>query len=152
MGDRLLATSGDHSGDATVTSTVHCPLSTDHCFIMLQSRSRSMSVPVWVQDSVFYQIFPDRFANGDPANDPPAVQPWGSPPTITGFQGGDLRGIVEHFDYLTDLGVTALYLNPIFAAGSNHRYNTSDYHAIDDRLGTLGDFTRLVEQAHGRGQ
>ncbi|MBF8256878.1 MAG: alpha amylase catalytic region [Anaerolineales bacterium] len=110
-----------------------------------------MSVPVWVQDAVFYQIFPDRFANGDPANDPPAVQPWGSPPTITGFQGGDLRGIVEHFDYLTDLGVTALYLNPIFAAGSNHRYNTSDYHAIDDRLGTLGDFTRLIEQAHARG-
>jgi len=110
-----------------------------------------MSVPVWVQDAVFYQIFPDRFANGDPANDPPAVQPWGSPPTITGFQGGDLRGIVEHFDYLTDLGVTALYLNPIFAAGSNHRYNTSDYRAIDDRLGTLGDFTRLVDQAHARG-
>jgi len=110
-----------------------------------------MSVPLWVQDAVFYQIFPDRFANGDPANDPPDVQPWGSPPTITGFQGGDLRGIVEHFDYLSDLGVTALYLNPIFAAGSNHRYNTSDYHAIDDRLGRLDDFTRLIEQAHARG-
>jgi glycosidase len=110
-----------------------------------------MSVPHWVQDAVFYQIFPDRFANGDPANDPPGVQPWGSPPTITGFQGGDLRGIVEHFDYLADLGVTALYLNPIFAAGSNHRYNTSDYRAIDNRLGTLGDFTRLIEQAHARG-
>ena len=110
-----------------------------------------MSVPAWVQDAVFYQIFPARFSNGDPANDPPAVQPWGSPPTITGFQGGDLRGIVDHFDYLTDLGVTALYLNPIFAAGSNHRYNTSDYHAIDERLGTLGDFTRLIELAHARG-
>jgi neopullulanase len=110
-----------------------------------------MSVPSWVQDAVFYQIFPDRFANGDPANDPPGVQPWGSTPTITGFQGGDLRGIAEHLDYLTDLGVTALYLNPIFAAASNHRYNTSDYHAIDDRLGSLADFTRLIDQAHARG-
>jgi glycosidase len=110
-----------------------------------------MSVPTWVQDAVFYQIFPDRFANGDPANDPPGVQLWGSPPSLTGFQGGDLRGIVEHFDYLTDLGVTALYLNPIFAAGSNHRYNTSNYHAIDSRLGTLADFTRLIDLAHGRG-
>jgi len=118
---------------------------------MLESRSRPMSVPSWVQDAVFYQIFPDRFANGDPANDPPGLQPWGSPPTTTGFQGGDLRGIVERLDYLSDLGVTALYLNPIFAAGSNHRYNTSDYHAIDDRLGTLADFTRLIDQAHARG-
>jgi glycosidase len=110
-----------------------------------------MSVPSWVQDAVFYQIFPDRFANGDPANDPPGVQPWGSPPTVTGFQGGDLRGIAERLDYLTDLGVTALYLNPIFAAASNHRYNTSDYHAVDDRLGSLADFTRLIDQAHDRG-
>jgi glycosidase len=110
-----------------------------------------MSVPTWVQDAVFYQIFPDRFANGDPDNDPPGVQPWGSPPTITGFQGGDLRGIAQRLDDLTDLGVTALYLNPIFAAGSNHRYNTSDYRAIDDRLGKLADFTDLVEQAHARG-
>jgi glycosidase len=110
-----------------------------------------MTVPAWVHDAVFYQIFPDRFANGDSANDPPGIDPWGSPPTLTGFQGGDLRGITSHLDYLTDLGITALYLNPIFAAGSNHRYNTSDYRAIDDRLGTLADFTRFIEEAHARG-
>ena len=73
-----------------------------------------MSVPYWVQDSIFYQIFPDRFANGNPANDPPNVQKWGSKPTIWDFQGGDLRGIVQKIDYLLDLGITALYLNPIF--------------------------------------
>jgi glycosidase len=110
-----------------------------------------MTVPPWVQDAVFYQIFPDRFANGDPANDPPGTDAWGSPPTLTGFQGGDLRGITSHLDYLTDLGITALYLNPIFAAGSNHRYNTSDYRTIDDRLGTLDDFTGFIDQAHARG-
>jgi len=110
-----------------------------------------MPVPHWVAEAVFYQIFPDRFANGDPTNDPPDVQPWGAPPTLTGFQGGDLRGILQRLDYLIDLGVTAIYLNPIFAAGSNHRYNISDYLAIDDRLGTLADFTALVEAAHARG-
>ena len=68
-----------------------------------------MTVPTWVQDAVFYQLFPDRFANGDPSNDPVNVQTWGSPPTSTLFQGGDLRGIIEKFDYLIDLGITALY-------------------------------------------
>ena len=107
-----------------------------------------MTAPLWVKDSIFYQIFPDRFANGDPANDPPNVQKWGSEPTIWGFQGGDLRGIVQHFDYLLDLGITALYLNPIFSAPSNHRYNTSDFYQIDPKLGTLADFHLLVETAH----
>ena len=74
------------------------------------------TTPEWVQDAIIYQIFPDRFANGDPANDPTNVQPWGAKPTDKGFQGGDLKGILDHFDYLLDLGVNALYLNPIFQA------------------------------------
>lgn len=110
-----------------------------------------MTVPDWVQDSVFYQIFPDRFANGDPTNDPPNVQPWGAPPNLHGFQGGDLKGILDRLDTLVDLGVNALYLNPIFQAGSNHRYNTSDYLHIDDRLGSLDDFRRLIDRAHAAG-
>jgi glycosidase len=107
-----------------------------------------MTAPFWVKDSIFYQIFPDRFANGDPTNDPPNVQKWGSTPTIGGFQGGDLQGIIRHFDYLLDLGITALYLNPIFTATSNHRYNTSDFYQIDPKLGTLADFHSLIETAH----
>jgi len=110
-----------------------------------------MSVPAWVADAVFYQIFPDRFANGDPSNDPPGVQPWGAPPTIWGFQGGDLRGIQDHLDYLAELGVTALLLNPIFLASSNHRYNTTDYYRIDPKLGAESDFSLLLEAAHARG-
>ena len=110
-----------------------------------------MPPPAWVQDAVFYQIFPDRFANGDTNNDPPNVQPWGWPPTTSGFQGGDLQGIRQRLDYLSDLGITAVYLTPIFQAGSNHRYNTSDYLQIDDRLGTLQDFRDLVDQAHAHG-
>ena len=107
-----------------------------------------MTTPYWVQDAIFYHIFPDRFANGDSSNDPPNVQKWGAQPTIWGFQGGDLRGILQHFDYLLDLGVNALYLTPIFAATSNHRYNASDYFQIDPKLGMLADFRALIDTAH----
>lgn len=110
-----------------------------------------MTTPYWLQDAIFYQIFPDRFANGDHENDPPNVQKWGSHPTAWGFQGGDLRGILQHFDYLLDLGINAIYLNPIFAATSTHRYNTSDYFKIDPKLGALADFHALVETAHRNG-
>jgi cyclomaltodextrinase / maltogenic alpha-amylase / neopullulanase len=107
-----------------------------------------MTVPYWVEDAIFYQIFPDRFSNGDLHNDPPNVQPWGSPPNSWGFQGGDLRGIIDKFDYILDLGVNAIYLNPIFLSTSNHRYNTVDYFKVDPRVGTLDDFHALLETAH----
>lgn len=110
-----------------------------------------MTVPYWVQDAIFYQIFPDRFCNGDPRNDPPGVQPWDSPPTIWNFMGGDLRGIIHKFDYLLDLGITALYLNPIFLSPSNHRYNTVDYFRIDPKLGSMADFQALLRVAHASG-
>lgn len=110
-----------------------------------------MTVPYWVQDAVFYQIFPDRFANGDPGNDPVNVEKWGSKPTIWNFQGGDLRGIIQKMDYLLELGISALYLNPIFLAPSNHRYNTSDYYTIDPKLGTRADFDALLDAAHANG-
>lgn len=110
-----------------------------------------MPVPPWVSDAIFYQIFPDRFANGDPANDPPGAQPWGSPPTIWDFQGGDLAGVRDRLDYLADLGVNALYLNPIFEAASNHRYNTTDYYRIDPHLGGDETFAALLDETHRRG-
>lgn len=110
-----------------------------------------MTVPSWVSDSFFYQIFPDRFANGDPSNDPPKVQAWGAKPNLWDFQGGDLQGVIDRLDYLEDLGVTALYLNPIFLSPSNHRYNTTNYYRIDPKLGNMEDFHRLLASAHDRG-
>ena len=107
-----------------------------------------MTVPEWVQDAVFYQIFPDRFANGDLSNDPPNILPWDAPPTTWSFHGGDLRGIIQRFDYLLDLGINALYLNPVFQATSNHRYNTTDYLQIDPKLGSREDFRDLISVAH----
>ncbi len=110
-----------------------------------------MAVPQWVKDAVFYQIFPDRFANGDPSNDPPNVQPWGTVPTRRGFQGGDLKGIANQMDYLLDLGINAIYFNPIFMAASTHRYDTIDYLQIDPKLGNLADFHHLVNTCHQNG-
>ncbi len=107
-----------------------------------------MTVPYWVQDSIFYQIFPDRFANGDLSNDPDYLLPWDAAPTVKGFMGGDLRGIIQKFDYLLDLGINVIYLTPIFLASSNHRYNAADYLQIDPRLGDLRDFHALLDVAH----
>lgn len=110
-----------------------------------------MTIPNWVYDSVFYQIFPDRFANGDPSNDPYNKQPWGTLPDVEHFQGGDLIGIEKKLDYLLDLGVNALYLNPIFLSPSTHRYNTTDYYTIDPKLGRMSDFRSLVNSVHQKG-
>jgi len=107
-----------------------------------------MTIPSWVYSAIFYQIFPDRFANGDLSNDPPNVQPWEDKPTLWGYQGGDLRGVIEHFDYFLELGVNALYFNPIFLATSNHRYNISDYYRIDPLLGTDQDLDELIHLVH----
>lgn len=107
--------------------------------------------PAWVRDAVFYQIFPDRFRNGDPGNDPPGRRPWGEPPTSRSFFGGDLQGILEKLDCVEDLGVTALYLTPIFTASTNHRYDGEDYFQVDPALGGNEAFRELVAALHGRG-
>lgn len=104
--------------------------------------------PAWVKDAVFYQIFPERFANGDPSNDPPAVEPWGNPPKVNNYFGGDLQGIIDHLGYIQDLGATAIYLNPIFSSSSNHKYFTSDYLKIDPSFGTNELFEQLVKACH----
>lgn len=107
--------------------------------------------PDWVRDAVFYQIFPDRFRNGDAANDPPGTVPWPSAPTRDNFFGGDLAGVLERLPYLEDLGVNALYLTPIFRSGTNHRYDTHDYYTVDPALGDTGLLRELVQEAHARG-
>ncbi len=108
-------------------------------------------VPDWVKDAIFYQIFPERFANGDKSNDPVGTEPWGGVPKGKNYFGGDLQGIIQHLDYIKDLGVNTLYLNPIFASNSNHKYHTSDYMQIDTAFGDHQTFVRLVEECHKRG-
>jgi glycosidase len=107
--------------------------------------------PAWVQDAVFYQIFPDRFAKSDRVPKPGNLEPWDAPPTVHGYKGGDLLGVVEHLDYLEDLGISAIYFNPIFRSASNHRYHTHDYFTVDPLLGGNEAFDEMLAACHDRG-
>jgi len=111
------------------------------------------TVPEWAKGAVMYQIFVDRFRNGDPTNDvvpheyaylgvtaKPA--PWDSdvqPMDVCNFRGGDLRGIMQKMGYLQSLGIEVLYLSPIFVSPSNHKYDIQDYDNIDPHLGVIAD-------------
>ncbi|HHS98165.1 MAG TPA: hypothetical protein ENK08_09800, partial [Chloroflexi bacterium] len=134
--------------------------------------------PDWLKNGVVYQIFPDRFRNGDPTNDvvsgthfvygnptggityttwnSPVIDPrdpagpfynrWGED-----FYGGDLQGVAEELDYLQGLGVTAIYLNPIFRSPSNHKYDTTSYEEVDPHLGGDAALRQLLDAAAARG-
>ena len=135
--------------------------------------------PDWMKNAVVYQIFPDRFNNGRHWNDPQSTDPtiyenpvlvksWGDDlpegycrayedvtcdeePMGRDFFGGDLRGVIKKLGYLEELGVTAIYFNPIFKAPSNHLYDTTDYYRIDPYFGTYSDYMHLVRKAQKRG-
>ncbi|NIO08529.1 MAG: alpha-amylase [Deltaproteobacteria bacterium] len=108
-------------------------------------------VPNWIRDAVFYQIFPDRFATSHRVVKPQNLEPWDSEPTVLGYKGGDLFGIIEHIDHIEALGANALYLTPVFRAASNHRYNTHDFYTVDPLLGGNQALSELIEACHRRG-
>lgn len=110
-----------------------------------------IQTPEWVKDAVFYQIFPDRFARSERLTKPAHLEPWEASPTQAGFKGGDLLGVMEHLDYLVDLGITAIYFNPIFQSAANHRYHTHDYYQVDPILGGNAAFRQFLDAAHARG-
>ncbi|MBD3348509.1 MAG: hypothetical protein GF400_04860 [Candidatus Eisenbacteria bacterium] len=147
----------------------------------------TFETPDWIKEGVIYQIFPERFANGDEANDPDfsewyyegvrelppsgksngeyfhLVEDWydvaglsRSPyktdgkPDWNSFYGGDIEGIRENLDYLTDLGVTVIYLNPIFKSKSNHKYDAATYMEVDPHFGTNEEFKAFVDECHER--
>ncbi|HWG85599.1 MAG TPA: alpha-amylase family glycosyl hydrolase [Deinococcales bacterium] len=122
--------------------------------------------PAWLPDRVFYQVFVDRFRNGDPSNDvrdgeylyegkPVRRRPWSEAPDKYGdvidHYGGDLDGIADALPYLEGLGANGLYLTPVFDSPSNHRYDTRDYHRVDPHLGGERALRRLLDEAHARG-
>jgi glycosidase len=113
--------------------------------------TRPLDVPEWVRGAIVYQIFPERFCNGDPSLTPPGADPWGSDPHWLRFQGGDLVGVAAQADYLAGLGVDVVYLNPIFASPSTHRYDAADYKEVDPSLGGNAALDSLVAALHERG-
>lgn len=165
-------------------------------FTYKAAESDSFNTPDWVQDAVFYQVFPDRFYNGNPDNDPELIETYKNkeeryknivPEWHQGikeseshqidtdnftdldpslhpksgwhiFYGGDLQGVEQKFDYIKELGINAIYFNPIFEATANHRYNTAAYGKIDDNLAVKGDFEaseeyfkEFIKKAHQNG-
>lgn len=117
---------------------------------MNQKQTTNSRSPDWVRDAIFYQIFPERFANGDPQLNPADTQPWGAPPTRTNFFGGDLVGVKSNLDHLKELGCDAIYFTPIFTANTNHRYDATDYYKVDPALGGDQAFTKMLEAAHNK--
>ena len=109
--------------------------------------------PSWVRDTVWYQIMPDRFCRAEGSPESEKFRKWGdfSKPGFNDFYGGNLRGITERLPYLKELGISGIYLTPIFLSNSNHKYNTFDYYTIDPDFGTEQDFVTLVETAHKNG-
>jgi cyclomaltodextrinase len=132
-------------------------------------------VPDWAPDIVYYYIFPERFRNGDPRNDPQPGRDkyhqhtverhprWLEKPYRPGsgdgsdavynndFFGGDLAGIIDKLDYIRELGANTIYMTPIFRAASNHKYDTADYRHVDPAFGSNADFERLTREAAKRG-
>lgn len=109
--------------------------------------------PAWVADTVWYQIMPDRFCKGSDHRKRILQKNWEHRNHITGldFFGGDLRGIILKLPYLKDLGITGIYLLPVFLSNTNHKYNTFDYTKIDPDFGTEADMVELVQTAHQMG-
>ena len=122
---------------------------------------RPQDTPAWFGEGVTYGIFPDRFCRSGAVTPDRPLKAWGDLPDYKRSAdgvirrkdcfGGDLRGVREKLDYLASLGVTTIYLNPIFEARSNHRYDTGDYERVDPLLGDEDEFCALCADAHARG-
>lgn len=107
--------------------------------------------PEYANKLIYYQIFTERFSNGNNNITPKNSVPWGSKPTRENFCGGDIKGIIDKLDYIYELGINCIYLTPLFFAPSNHKYDTIDYYEIDPSFGCKDDLRKLVTKAHEKG-
>ncbi len=109
--------------------------------------------PEWVENAIVYQVFPDRFrrSNSVKAQEQLELQEWGSDPSLQGFHGGDLYGVMDSIDHFEALGINCIYLTPVFASAANHRYHTYDYFQVDPILGGNKALEALINALHSRG-
>jgi cyclomaltodextrinase / maltogenic alpha-amylase / neopullulanase len=118
-------------------------------FLPYLHHGQQFNPPHWVKDTLWYQIFPERFHNGDKSNDPKGTLEWHrGPVTNKETYGGDIAGIIERLPYLADLGISGIYITPVFESVSTHKYDTRNYFAIDPSFGTEEDLIELVKKAH----
>ena len=108
------------------------------------------TIPDWVYGGVMYQVFPERFANGDDSINPKNTVEWGLTPTRLDFQGGDLYGVIQNLDHIESLGVNIIYLNPIFLSTSTHKYDSWDHFKVDPTLGGDDALRELIKECHNR--
>lgn len=142
-------------GDALARSYYHGGRGLTHAvetrFTLDLTEQKPFETPEWMQSAVMYQIFPERFANGDPAISPTKyLAEWGETPQPYHFQGGDLIGITNHIDYIASLGINCLYLNPINTSPSNHKYDAADFYHVDPAFGGDEALRDLVTACHER--
>ncbi|MGB1289344.1 MAG: alpha-amylase family glycosyl hydrolase, partial [Aggregatilineales bacterium] len=158
---KLMSDSGAYFYQASGVSRAELPETADFKLIV------DYDAPLWVRDAIFYQIFVDRFCNGDTSNDVQTSEyehmgrrtvkrKWGDAPLSWSqagnidFYGGDLPGITQKLDYLADLGITGLYLNPIFTASSNHKYDMEDFYNVDKHFGGNEALIALRDATHDK--
>lgn len=124
------------------------------CFVMpWMNPSDVARTPEWVNHTIWYQIFPERFCNGRAALNPEGTLPWREEGKVKNseFFGGDIPGIIQKLDYLQELGITGIYLTPINESPSSHKYDITDYLKIDPHFGTEQDVKELIDKAHAKG-
>jgi cyclomaltodextrinase / maltogenic alpha-amylase / neopullulanase len=118
-------------------------------FLPYLHQSQQFNAPSWVKNTIWYQIFPERFFNGDRSNDLEGTLAWHRGPVSNKERyGGDIAGIIEKLPYLSDLGISGIYLTPVFESVTTHKYDTRNYFAIDPSFGTEQDLIELVKKAH----
>ena len=110
-----------------------------------------VSPPAWAKGGLIYQVFVDRFFNGDPTNDPAGVKKNGMPPDHGTFYGGDLQGVAQKLGYIKGLGADTIYLSPVMKSPSYHKYDVADYYAVDEALGGREALATLIDKAHAMG-
>ncbi len=133
---------------------MHLPGRSRQCFTLPWMNPADIAVtPAWVNDTIWYQIYPERFCNGDASLNREDTLPWRNRGSVRNeeYFGGDLAGIISKLDYLQNLGISGLYLTPINEAPSTHKYDTKDYEKIDPHFGSEETFSRLVKESHHRG-
>ena len=136
-------------GETSIIDPSDIPDNFNFFFFPYMHRKELYKAPTWVADTVWYQIFPDRFAKHGNAGE---FKPWHIGPVKNAdHYGGNLKGIITKLDYLQALGISGLYLTPVFASLTTHKYDTEDYFKIDADFGTEEDLANLVKEAHLRG-